>query len=761
MSEKSVYSIPITSILPPEKKAQEGARVNSSELLNAMQETGKNINDAKGVMELLPDVVMAKQILVASVLSPRDAQPAKLDIRIDGNKSAKFVKAGNVVAELNRHFSTTHDLDAKIETILGDVLFDYGSYINIYLPPTELNRQISEAKNISVESINDTFSDAFMAERLGFIGGKNADLANLGILGVTDRLDILRRPSLERAVQTSVGLEQLGLATKLNGGKGFIDISSPNVVGKDDNPLVYRAPSDAVIPVIEPGRPDAHVGYFVLLDERGGFLSNIRDSNQMEQLVQRVKAAREKDNRDSEYLIVTNMGRQLHQERKEPQSLINAYIDTIESELKDALKGGYYGDTVEVTRPEEVYRVMFARALTKRKTRILYVPKELVSYYAYEYDAMGIGESLMDRTRFIASLRAILLISDMMGSVKNSVSETVLNVELDEDEVDPTSIISTIRHEYSKLQTNKLPAGELNPSDIITGLQNGSVRLSVSGGSKFPNTKLDVEDRQRSIARTDTDLSDQLKKLHMNGLWTIPELVDQALEGETATSIIASNNMMARRAATIQRWFKRKVSEDIRRYIRLSGPLTELIKREIDDKDFDEFLEAITVYLPEVNTSAIESQMEQFTAFSDGIDSVVETYISEDMLTDMVQGDSVPDVLLAVQTAVAAHFKRKWLQEQGMFSDLHTLYSGTDEDDNIADSISEHYTGILESIERIVKVTWKKEFKVDQNIEKAREKFDEEEEEENSDSPGDTSTDGGDAGDVDDVSGDKDDSLEI
>ncbi len=53
------------------------------------------------------------------------------------------------------------------------------------------------------------------------------------------------------------------------------------------------------------------------------------------------------------------------------------YGDMIQRDRLARLRNGVYGSGVEIARREEVYRVMFARALAKQNSQLLFIPAEL------------------------------------------------------------------------------------------------------------------------------------------------------------------------------------------------------------------------------------------------------------------------------------------------------------------------------------------------------------------------------------------------
>ena len=62
------------------------------------------------------------------------------------------------------------------------------------------------------------------------------------------------------------------------------------------------------------------------------------------------------------------------------------YADIVERDLIERLKNGLYGATLELGKVQEIYRIMLARSFANQYTQIIFLPTELVEYFAYKYN---------------------------------------------------------------------------------------------------------------------------------------------------------------------------------------------------------------------------------------------------------------------------------------------------------------------------------------------------------------------------------------
>ena len=683
-----------------------------------MDRVTERISDNRGMMELLPDLILAKRILVSSILSPKDLVAVQLRLHSDEGELDDEVRS-EVLDYIEEHFRTTFPLEERLTKILEDCLFETGSYALAVIPETTLESLVAQGKIGGMESFNQYVrSDTAHLKSVGIIRA-NKEIGNLTI---TDNLSALklntvRRQLLTQSIRSKVSMEAYRHAPVVK--------LTPKQGGTKEtrNPLVMKVPSEAIIPVHVPGDPRDHLGYYLAVNENGMPVSMTSDSESgISRLRERIMEA---SNNQALGGLIQATGLSLGTtkgNKVDPDTFIDQYINYIEKELTDQLKDGVYGEEVEVSRPEEVYRLMLGRVLAQKRTRIVYIPKELMTYFAFNYDEYGLGISLLEKTRVFGSLRAVLLFAEVMAGVKNSVGRTRLNVTLDEDDPDPQATLEAVLHQYANLQVNQLPIGILNPSDIVRSLQKAAVDINVDGGEAFPNTNTEIEDRERQRAVPDSQLSETLRRMQYSGLGIPPEIVDSTMEGELATVVVSRNLMFAKQVMDYQRWFETQLKGFIQTYVWSSGELLTKIRDSVKAKgDTDvvvaEFIEGLNVSLPSPDLAKIGSQFEAFSEYSDAIDRVVEAYITEDMIAELLDGDVNSRALDSMRVSVASTLKRDWMRRQNLFVEVDEFFN--DEDNKPSKRITDHTTFMVKALGDILAKTFKEEKKVREKIDKA------------------------------------------
>ena len=158
------------------------------------------------------------------------------------------------------------------------------------------------------------------------------------------------------------------------------------------SPLIMKLPVESVIPIYAKNEPSKHVGYFVLLDIEGYPINIIRD---LEEIDAQSACLDNNSTDDLKTGLINKAKMGLYGSIGEVPTLQNIevlYGDIVDHMIKSKLRNSEFEDLVEIRDTADIYKVMMARALAAKKTKILYLPLELVQYYAFKYRRNGTGE---------------------------------------------------------------------------------------------------------------------------------------------------------------------------------------------------------------------------------------------------------------------------------------------------------------------------------------------------------------------------------
>ena len=766
-------------------------------------QTTRNITDTNNIFQLLPDTELAMQILVSSILSPKDMVNIELGFRVD-NTVLDGEAAGMMLETVRRYFEEIYKMKALLPKILEECLFTKGSYPILVLPESSLDDIINGDTRISVEALRTELgSDSRPRKSIGLLGSANKPtdfwsleafngmpkrlsdseceltvIHSLSSMTVSDNLNTLKFPSViakfrQERIADTLGRAGLGVESGLtvnipqgfigavsspsepkNGGgqvqvgsarawaqkkalvpfkkpveqrekvtdddlaahfykprnytsKPFLSVKPLSVLEKKTvgHPVVIKLPPESVIPVHVPSNPEDHIGYFVLLDTFGNPLNRVREADYYRDLASNITSTDVSSQLlDSGRRAATGFNQ--HDRTLTEAETVRLYADIVEQDLLARLRNGVYGESVEIARPLDVYRVMLARALANRGTQILYVPAELVTYIAFDYNSYGVGKSLLEDNKILASIRAMLLFSSTMSAIKNSTGKTSVKIELDPDDPDPASTVEYMIHEYSRNRQATYPLGASNPIDIIDFLQNAGIDVQVSGNSAYPETRLMVEDHSSSKVEVDSKLEEDIKRKYFMSLGLSPETIDMTSNIEFATSIVTSNLLLAKRVMLYQETLLRFLKDFIRKYVVNSSKLWgSLLKtatsqgsgitanhKELGPEGIvDLFLDALEVTLPKPDSAKLANQLEAYTAYNDALEKAIDAYFGADsfMLKDF---DDVEESISAVRAAVIAHYQREWLRNNNVLPELMDLVQQDEDGKPIFDLAKIHGT---------------------------------------------------------------------
>lgn len=738
--------------------------------LQITDDTAGNIADARNMQQLLPDLTLAKQVLISSIISPNDMMSSELLFSTISEELGELT--GPMLDVIRNHFTGVYKIEAIMSKQLECMLFDTGSYPMAILPESSIDDIINSPMRVGVESIRGEFDGTGRFRKTGILGS-NADasaikpsLESLGLesvyrpqvsdqyddrvgvesfmLTVTDNPSTLKYPILKDKISQDrihdmLGMRSFGMenSSRLSNGtsamtdetlrqslyrqrtyknvpvlpvKTLSELDKPTV----GHPLVMTLPAESVIPVHVPSNPDEHIGYFILLDRTGNPVNKAFQSDYYRDLTNGNVQTREMVSQ----LVRSAAGSingfsQFANQQMEYEQATAVYTSIVERDLHARLRNGIYGDNVEISKPQEIFRIMLARACARMYTQLLYIPKEMMVYYAFDYNKYGVGKSLVEDTKILGAIRGMLLFADTMAAIKNSISHTQVMIDLDPKDPDPGRTVEFLLHEHAKLRQGAYPIGTSNPRDMINYLQNAGIQAVIKGHPGFMETQLSVEDKQMNKTRVDGDLQEMLKKRHLQAFAVPPETVDLSQNVDFATSVVQSNILLAKRAAMYGKIFSAFETDFVQKYTRSSSVLMDKLRKIVEEgraklKGIDPegkmktdnivhyFISTVELSLPEPDMTKIEVQMKAFTAYSEALDKILPNFISSELFDTNNMGEVGNSINMTV-AVVKAYYLRRWLKENNVLPELFEMIAENKEDTAVLD-ILEMHNAYLESV---------------------------------------------------------------
>ena len=767
--------------------AEAGASLMNTGVEQISKSIMQRVDDNENIFKLFPDIELAAQIIISSILSPKDMVKSELiyrskDSQLPAQMVAKMVRL--IQEEVELHYKP----QAEAATILRDSLFRTGSHVKAVLPESAVDQIINRKTAVTTESIysSDIFVSGDKIRHLGILGDphitptvgmtKRAVLEaamhaqstityNAGLcttvpkdagtitlvsetidvnklkslmaqlIDVSDNYQFLKTPKLVEAVGKANIDRLTGSALKKNATRfateamNHVEKTPTKTTAKElssmlykgsqadyqpftkvpgklnlkrrsvGRPLVLNLPSEATIPVHVPGDYKNHIGYFVLVDVDGNPVtvdSTAYDSGQgMSSML-----SSDKSNSSVSSLLTEKARKNLGANSIVPMidHMTELYADIIENDLLERLLRGSYGRKLEVGRNNEIYRIMLARSLQSQFTRLIYIPNDYVTYFAFNFHRNGVGKSYLDDLSNITSLRAMVLFSKVMAKVKSSIATTHVNVTLDQRDHDPVKTIEMAKHLVAKARQQYFPHGLNRVVDLTDWIQRAGIEITFEGHPRLPNTKFDFESKNLPHVMPDDDLEEIFRHQTYMHFGLSPETVDSAAKADFATTIEQNSILFARRimmlsdtfSACMTDYVQKLVSNDETILEQLSTILSEH-KAELEETMTDDekeiftndpsgftqyvlqsFIELLQVDLPKPEATRSANQKTAIEAYEEMVDKGLSYIFSADVLPEEF-GGKTNEYVEAVKTAWKAALMRRWMADNNYAPEIFDI----------------------------------------------------------------------------------------
>lgn len=425
-------------------------------------------------------------------------------------------------------------------------------------------------------------------------------------LEITDDIDILRLSDIEtrnKVKQAKLNMESykepdtynyLNILFRSNVSDApseveFTLTDEENLRDSVSKPLIMKLPPESVIPIYAKNNPEKHVGYFVLLDQYGNPLDVLNDNSQ--DLCGMIG-----NSNDPKTNIVMKARHGLYGALKNVPEVNNIellYGDIVDHMIKSRLRNEDFEGLVDIRESADIYRVMLNRALAAKQTKLLYVPMELIQYYAFEFRDNGTGLSQIEKSAILASMAGMLLFANVKSSIQGSTPITDLTLTLDEDDPNPMSTAHKIKSELIKSNNIAFPLGLSTPVQLQDWVINQGYRISVKS-PYIPNMEIDKSTNFNAKGDAIDSSGETYQKIVgmiMKSLGIPPEIIENGMKEEFAAGIIMKNKLLAKRIILLQQKLSILLTDHVRKYITSDKILKDkiasiIIKNKKQIKDF-------------------------------------------------------------------------------------------------------------------------------------------------------------------------------
>ena len=719
--EATLFNNPgLAAVIAKKQPPNRGIKPNLSRYARAHSEqaaVGTNIHDE--FQKLFFDLDVAVEIMIGLIVSPKGSAKPEL---IYGCKYKELPAniIGAIITQLPDYFNDTYKLSVDLAKLLKKVMYSHGSVVKIIIPESILDTLINNDIGMSYEALN-TFSNTvplkgilqdpdktytYGAEAYGSGYGHSPVLKDFN-LTITDNYDLLALPSARkklavRHTESVISPFSSDIISNWDNddlGYDVTDLSSVEALRQSiGSPLYLEVDPAAITPIHVPGDPTKHTGYLAILDEHGFIINPKTLKQEMEMMYQELPTTPVgKSIVSMSHLQGKNVN--YKDDNMDTSQLISIFTRQINAKLTKMLH--VHSQITDLTFGEvnSMYAAILARKMQEKQTKLLFLPPEMVAYYAFKYDDAGIGVTLLNDLPTLSSMRASLMFSGLVAEIKNSIPQTKVNIKLDENDVDPDASLAMIQSNTLERQANLSPIGLVNIRDWTEWAYSSGFSFQVEEHPMLPNTKIDYEDvTSQRLVPSESPLHEKIRAQQIMAIGITPEMVDNGFNSDFASTDQAKRIQIARRVTAYQTDLGDMLSDEVRKLAKADGEIVAMVRKQIDTiTDIDKYLSdkykkmytkdkeltlnrltldiisTLTVSLPNPDTDNIDVMLASIQKYSEALDIAIDSWVNQEFLGGSEEEASLVENILVIRTALKAYFMREFMIKNGFFTQLSNI----------------------------------------------------------------------------------------
>lgn len=735
-----------------------------------------NIDDYQNQAAMLPEIEICIQVLQSLILSPKDITQTELKHEVTPNVLPPEM-AQAMVKILADYAEHDYKIKALLPGKLRKALFMEGADVTIIIPENSLDDLINGRgkTKISLESFKAKGVYDDISKPLGYMS--DGEQKNYGTMTLENMLSSLAsspvatkslknmqlvgesiasphiakwdftkfknfaapaiydNPQMMKLgeITDSIKAAQNGVALESVGGGYFGSLDSiyhsPDVNPEDfvtilrqedasrpteGPPLIKVGPTESCMPVVRPSNPKQPIGFLFMLDEFGAMVSRASRSDYFRNI-----SAGVFNNRNAMSGMLGQMASQLDMDDGFTQQTMTiqamqAFRELALRDIESRFSNGTVGN-VTVSRMELAFDLMFERALANKQTRIVYVPADMVVYWAYNWNDNGTGRSLMEDNKILSSIRALTMFMNIETHLRNSIDHRTLNITIDEDDPNKVRTKEMILHEYARQRACAVPWATSNPRRMVEIAQQSGLAINVEGGDSFPGTKVSVDSRPVEYREVNLELDEDLRKRQTMGFGLAPEIVDLSTQIEFSSKMATSNELSLKRAILLQDRTNALIRETlIKIAINHKGIMDKLRKAVAEhSKDIPKeklaklgedffiktFFQIYKVSLPRPDTG-LANRMTELDEYISAVEKVLDHVMPDDLLQGAVTGESTNEWVGVVKASVKSQLVLAYCRNNNIMPEVTDLLKN----DTVEDPGTKLIESGIEDVGRLVKI---------------------------------------------------------
>lgn len=357
--------------------------------------------------------------------------------------------------------------------------------------------------------------------------------------------------------------------------------------------LTFHVPSEAVITVHRRGDRKKQSDIIILMGDNGEFLRTAADP---EYYQGKKPTANNNGNNQAGSVnsLITNLrqvqdGKPCDFDMSEFTEMASSSI--IKQYMSSVLSGK--GDNISIKLDEETNKIFLSRIFKRQSVRCLYVPGECVTYMAFKYNNLGMGQSLTQAAKLHIARLAAYDVADALANISAAQPHSQLTVNINEKDPDPAHTIAVARSAFFESNPrvhDVLSVAQLSIPQVVDALRESSLTVKINAGDNvhMPAPDFDLARLDNSHYKTvDPSSRDEVLNKIAN-YFNLPrswlDVVD-GNENNFQIEALTEHQMIMNQGAAYQEMLAEFIVDFQRKHITVNAPvLNELVKVIVNNK---------------------------------------------------------------------------------------------------------------------------------------------------------------------------------
>lgn len=613
---------------------------------------------ARILTKMSPTLGRGIQILSGMVACPEGGTRTNLNYTLGDVDGISEDKKASILTILKKYFDNELGFESTLADTIRRIIGEIGADVEVYIPKTLISELVAVESTGYIKSTKDNAPSPITY---------NENDLSIG----TDMTALTMTPL---ALNETVGAE----ANANKGGRGRLSrinrttlaISNNGVIGKD-GVIVRKTTGAAVIPIVYNGRVIKYVG---ILDSLGQFITNT-DSTSFIDLMD----SSSNDAENTQYEILSHDAKLIKDAeqgmayKKVREGIEN---DVIRALVSDPTQGGLEG-VLNSLGEENVLDILTARSMASKKTRVIMLDPEYVSYFALLKNQNGRGITIIEDNSSIILLHVTLLYAKILAELDSSIPKTQITARLDEiADTNPTETLKDILGEVASGAAKDYNIDYTGNKEMFTSLSKINTHIKVENANVpgMPNMDIEIERGQREVRAPDSGILETTGKFAIQTLGISSELVDNSYGERFKLQVSRDNDITSRQMtlyidatndALTDRGMKR-ISHNDDLWNELQSTLGTI--SEDNESKLIELLATFNISLPESTSAKFENLSDKLDIIVSGIRDYVEAAIPDTVIDNGERIDR--DTLSTMREMVIGATIRSFASNSDIFGGL-------------------------------------------------------------------------------------------